>query len=593
MEVSKLTPSKMFKKTVRYDVPEFQRRYVWGLERQWEPLWEDVREKAELLLEGKGNTPHFLGAVVLQQVATRSDEFEARLVVDGQQRLTTSQLLLDAVQEVFAARGIEKPARRLSRLVLNDEDDLDGDLSKVFKVWPTRNDQEAFRHAMDNGLGTEGHGDSRIVRAHEFFREQVGSWLDASVEIGVRELEAAEAMERAVSHRLELVAIDLTDQDEPHTIFETLNARGTPLLQSEMIKNRIMYEIQRNSDAEPVTDLWPFEASDETSEWWSREIGRGRQRRARIDIFLNNWLSMRRGRAVKANEEFSEFVKYAQRNGSITDVAADLGAISETYRHLEDRLGPDSETFLYRRETMQVGVLTPVLLWLAASTPPHDQLRKALRSLESYLVRRMVCRLNARQYGVLFMELLRDVIEVGAEHAGDKIVGRLMSEQSGASVWPSDDDLREAFRREPLYWSLSRGRLRMVLEGIEGTLRTSKSEARSVPRNLTIEHIMPQGWMRHWPLPADTEEPVTAARHRERMIHTIGNLTLANDKLNPALSNGPWERKRVLLEDHSVLFLNKRVLDDAPQVWDENAIEERSQKLCEAAIRVWPHAGSI
>lgn len=592
MEVSKLTPSKMFKKTVRYDVPEFQRRYVWGLERQWEPLWEDVREKAELLLEGRGNTPHFLGAVVLQQVATRSDEFEARLVVDGQQRLTTLQLLLDAVQEVFAARGIEKPARRLSRLVLNDEDDLDGDLSKVFKVWPTRNDQEAFRHAMDNGLGTEGHGDSRIVRAHEFFREQVGSWLDASVEIGVRELEAAEAMERAVSHRLELVAIDLTDQDEPHTIFETLNARGTPLLQSEMIKNRIMYEIQRNSDAEPVTDLWPFEASDETSEWWSREIGRGRQRRARIDIFLNNWLSMRRGRAVKANEEFSEFVKYAQRNGSITDVAVDLGAISETYRHLEDRLGPDSETFLYRRETMQVGVLTPVLLWLAASTPPNDQLRKALSSLESYLVRRMVCRLNARQYGVLFMELLRDVIEVGAEHAGDKIVDRLMSEQSGATVWPSDDDLREAFRREPLYWSLSRGRLRLVLEGIEGELRTDKAESRYVPRNLTIERIMPQGWMRHWPLPPDTDDPVTAARHRERMIHTIGNLTLANDKLNPALSNGPWDQKRTLLEGHSVLFLNKRVLDDAPATWDEQAIDDRSQKLCEAAIRVWPHAGS-
>lgn len=158
--------------------------------------------------------------------------------------------------------------------------------------WPTLNDQEAFRHAMDNNLGTEGHGDSRIVRAHAFFREQVGSWLDASVERGVGEMKAAEAMERAVSHRLEVVAIDLTDQDEPHTIFETLNARGTPLLQSEMIKNRIMYEAQRNPARNAVTDIWPFEASDETSEWWSREIGRGRQRRARIDIFLNNWLSM-------------------------------------------------------------------------------------------------------------------------------------------------------------------------------------------------------------------------------------------------------------------------------------------------------------
>lgn len=167
------------------------------------------------------------------------------------------------------------------------------------------------------------------------------------------------------------------------------------------------------------------------------------------------------------------------------------------------------------------------------------------------------------------------------------------SEQSGATVWPSDEDLRDAFRREPLYWSLSRGRLRLVLEGIEGELRTDKAESRSVPRNLTIEHIMPQGWMKHWPLPTDSQDPVIAARQRERMIHTIGNLTLVNNKLNPSLSNGPWEKKRDGLEDHSVLFLNKRVLDDAPQVWDEEAIDERSRRLCEAAIRVWPHAGAF
>ena len=104
---------------------------------------------------------------------------------------------------------------------------------------------------------------------------------------------------------------------------------------------------------------------------------------------------------------------------------------------------------------------------------------------------------------------------------------------------------------------------------------------------------MPQGWMKHWPLPTDSQDPVIAARQRERMIHTIGNLTLVNNKLNPSLSNGPWEKKRDGLEDHSVLFLNKRVLDDAPQVWDEEAIDERSRRLCEAAIRVWPHAGAF
>lgn len=595
MRVEKATPSQLFGRPVRYEVPGFQRRYVWRQEEQWEPLWDDVRRIAEAFLDGETIVPHFLGAIVLQnveegRVPSKVDSVE---VVDGQQRLTTLQLLLDAIQEVLETRECEDPAGRLADLVLNAAKYRREDADKAFKVWPTLNDRAAFRHAMDNDLPAEGYGDSRIVRAHEFFKGNVGAWLDGRLQRGGTELEAANAVEVAVADCLELATINLAEKDEPHTIFETLNARGTPLLQSEMIKNRVMYEIQRKTETGTVDDPWPFEESGEISDWWSAEIGRGRQRRARIDIFLNNWLSMRRARAVKANDEFSEFVKHLQRRGSITEVAADLGAISETYRHLGDRLGPDSETFLYRRDTMQVGVLTPVLLWLAASAPPTGQLRSALKALESYLVRRMVCRLNARQYGVLFMELLRDLIEVGPGQAGDTIVDRLAAEQSGASVWPTDEDLRDAFRREPLYWSLSRGRLRMVLEGIEGALRTSKSEARSVPRNLTIEHIMPQGWMRHWPLPADTEEPVTAARHRERMIHTIGNLTLANDKLNPALSNGPWERKRVLLEDHSVLFLNKRVLDDAPQVWDEHAIEERSQKLCEAAIRVWPHAGSI
>lgn len=77
------------------------------------------------------------------------------------------------------------------------------------------------------------------------------------------------------------------------------------------------------------------------------------------------------------------------------------------------------------------------------------------------------------------------------------------------------------------------------------------------------------------------------------MIHTIGNLTLVNNKLNPALSNGPWKQKRVLLEDHSVLFLNKRVVEGAPLVWDEHEIEERGQRLCESAISVWPHAAAF
>lgn len=587
MDVSNLTPKKLFGKTVRYEVPAFQRRYVWSREKQWEPLWEDVREKADLLLEmpddpGTKN-PHFLGAIVLQQLRTRSDDFEARIVVDGQQRLTTLQLLLDAIQEVFEERLVKVPARRLARLVLNEEDDIEGDPSKLFKVWPTLTDQEAFRHTMSNELSVEDYVESRIVEAHQFFKAQTKTWFHAKAADGVNELDAAHALERAVTHRLEIVAIDLTESDDPHTIFETLNARGTPLLQSEMIKNRVMYEVHRSGPDVPSV-VWPFEATDEVRKWWNQETGIGRQRRPRIDRFFNDWLSVKNGRTTKANREFEEFSRYMRRR-PIDDVVTDLAHMADTYRHLDDRLGPDSHTFLYRRNVMRVGVLTPVLLWLASSNTPSEQLKKALSALESYLVRRMACRFSARQYSNLFMDLLKELMAAGSHRAGDRIVEVLAAESAQATLWPSDQDLYEAFRTEPFYWSLSRGRLRLLLEGIEEELRTRKTEPEPVARGLTIEHLMPQAWTDHWRLPDGSD--VAATRNRDRIIHTIGNLTLLTQPLNSAVSNGPWTTKRECLKDHSILVLNKGLI--TVDSWSEAEIEERSRRLCEVATRVWPH----
>lgn len=590
MEVSKVTPNKLFYQTVQYQVPEFQRRYVWEQEKQWEPLWEDVSEKGELELESSDSVgsenPHFLGAIVLQQLPTRTDQFGVRLVVDGQQRLTTLQLLLDAIQETFVSRRIETPASRLSRLVLNHEDYLDGDRNKIFKVWPTRTDRDAFRHAMSNELSDEGHDDSNIVAAHRFFKVQTETWLDTKVRDGVGELVAAEALERVVTHRLEIVVIDLVESDEPHTIFETLNARGTPLLQSDMIKNRIMFDMQRSGGVSSLA-VWPFEANEDSRKWWFSQTGSGRQRRPRIDNFFNDWLSMRKAQSVRANHEFDEFTRYANKK-RIDKVVDDLREVSETYRDLKNRLGPEAQTFLDRLATMRVGVLTPVLLWLASSNPPSEQRRKTLNALESYLVRRMACRYTARAYNRFFIEVLRELKTAGSDRVGDKLVEHLADQENQATLWPSDEDLREAFRSEPFYRSLTRGRLRLLLEGIEEGLRTRKTEPDSVSRNLTIEHLMPQNWTEHWPLRDVGADTVSATRHRDRVIHTIGNLTLLTQPLNSAVSNGPWQNKRQAVDSHSVLFLNKQ-LADAP-VWNETTIEERSQRLCEVAARVWPHA---
>ena len=100
METQVRTPQMVFMQPQRLVVPLFQRPYVWNEENQWEPLWNDVLRVAERILGGKPSDkhhPHFLGAVVLQQVQKQTGQLQERTIIDGQQRLTTLQLLLHAL----------------------------------------------------------------------------------------------------------------------------------------------------------------------------------------------------------------------------------------------------------------------------------------------------------------------------------------------------------------------------------------------------------------------------------------------------------------------------------------------------------------
>ena len=593
MKADILRPRELFSKDVRYEIPQFQRPYVWEQETQWGPLWDDVRDTAEEYLENRQVPPHFMGAVVMQQRLTSASEVETRIVVDGQQRLTTLQLLLDAVQEVFEQRGYRLPALRMSRLVANDEVYWVDDRDLAFKVWPTVFDRAAFRHAMKNELPSDEYQSSLIVQAHDFFKDQVGLWLDDSRSEAVED--RAEALEQAVVQLLEVVVIDLEPADDPHIIFETLNARGTPLLQSDLIKNLILYQagVGVDGDSEEASQLWNFDMDG----WWRQEIAQGRLRRPRVDVFLNYWMVTRTREDVTADNVFSKFRAYAEDETNpkpIGELAEDIRTAGVIYQNLEEGRYPEIATFLYRRQVMQVGVLTPVLLWLFSANAPQQQIRKALRALESYLVRRMICRITPKDYNRLFVGLLNALEGNGAECAGDTTLGYLAGQDAYVRQWPDNQMLENEFLSAPLYRMLTRGRLRLVLEGIEAELRTNWAESQSVPRNLTIEHIMPQNWRPNWPLPGDIADATRAAGTRDRLVHSIGNLTLVNRPLNSGMSNASWGDKKGTLSQFSTLYLNKPFMDNAaPAVWDEAEISTRARRLCQAAIKVWPHADGI
>jgi len=129
----------------RLVVPLFQRPYVWNEDSQWKPLWNDFVRVADRLLKEPQDKhrPHFLGAVVLQQVQNPIGLMQTRTIIDGQQRLTTLQLLLDALHAELLSVQATAPAARIEPLVRN-ADPFCSKPEDHFKVWPTNRDRAAF-----------------------------------------------------------------------------------------------------------------------------------------------------------------------------------------------------------------------------------------------------------------------------------------------------------------------------------------------------------------------------------------------------------------------------------------------------------------
>ena len=358
MQTNLQRPQRLFVQPVRYEIPPFQRRYVWTQDDQWEPLWEDIETLAQSLVDGEAPDAHFMGAIVLQQVEFAAGTIEQRIVVDGQQRLTTLQLLIDAIQKVLDGRGHADAAKRLSALVANGEEYRNGSSNHAFKVWPTVVDREAFKHVMMND--EQSRPTSRIVQAHTYFKDCASQWLDRFAE-KTEESKGANALDEVVRTKLEIVVIDLGGSDDPHIIFETLNARGTPLLQSDMVKNKVLHdtEVRVTEDdgdaAALASSIWPF-----VDDWWSSEIGRGLQRRPRVDVYLNHWLTLRNPAETKPYHEFRIFDEYAKAKNGPNDetkevtlsIATDLGKLGRIYRGVEEGREEDVATFVARRNVM-------------------------------------------------------------------------------------------------------------------------------------------------------------------------------------------------------------------------------------------------
>lgn len=619
VEAHTRSPRELFEGKEHYEIPAFQRPYVWNEEDQWAPLWEDVTRVAEAYIATKEADPtadadvhHFLGAVVYESKMPVAGDVTRHDVIDGQQRMTTLQVLLDAVHEVVLDRGHRDMAESLEELILNGSPRFAGKRER-FKLWPSQADRAAFEQAMDP-VGSWAGGDHRVIEAHAFFRQEAERWIsgnpddDGALPPGSEHLRV-EAISSTLADRLVLVAIDLTGHDDAQLIFETLNDRGTPLLKADLIKNWIFRKGERlGADVRTWADTqW----AEFDTRWWREEIKQGRLTRSRVDIFLQYWLTMRRQDEVKVENTFRIFAEYAEplmaSAGAADQLLAELRRDADTYHDFAQLDAGTPEGRFYTRviERLELAVTTPVFLWMLSKNHgvPSNQVRSGLEALESWAIRRTLLRLTTKDVNKFVVAILKMLDSVEPDYAGDSLVTYLSAQTAETRIWPSNARLHRQLPGLRMYGNLRQDRLRVVLGAIEQHLRNQSTlyEAVSLPSGLEIEHVMPQGWRTHWN-PEPTLGPESAAE-RDRLVNTLGNLTLVTRSLNGSLSNRPWtdadaaglkeggapgKGKRTLLNDFSLLVLNKDILKDHLDVWTESDIKTRSASLASAICQIWP-----
>lgn len=619
MEVHRTPVLNIFDTKQRLEIPLFQRQYVWNESEQWQPLWEDIQRKFAEAIEGDGTAPnHFLGAMVLDQKQTPTGHVLVRQVIDGQQRLTTLQIFLAAFRDFCREHECEELGDEVDQSLFNKGMMANPEVDK-FKVWPTNLDRSQFVDVISAGSRSEllkrhptrrqkyarkDDPKPRMVEAYFFFFSAlkeffIGASTDELVggehSIAMRLEECLRSMRSA----LLVVIIDLDSGDDPQVIFETLNARGQPLLPADLIRNYIFLRARRdNLDTEKMYSEHWCHFDDE---FWREEVRQGRLNRPRSDIFIQHLLASRQGRDIPIKHLYAEYRHWSEEKETQLSVLEELKLISEQSRNFRRLLVADEDdpiaplaNFL---GVFDVSTIYPLLLSFFESDPSDEEWREIGRVLESYIVRRAICDLGTKNYNKLFLSAARHLRREG--FAAQNLEQFLKSQSGESGIWPEDSQFKEGWLNNELYRPLGSGRLVHILSRLDRRYSSSKSETIKFEVRPTVEHIMPQSWQDHWPLPSgakgltfpdllvadEGDKAVIDTRERNRAVQRIGNLTILSQALNSEESNLGWDKKLPKLQKHSLLPINLQL--HSLGKWTEKEIAERGKALFEHAVEIW------
>ena len=555
MKATEANLLQFLKKSPQFVIPIYKRTYSWT-EKECQQLWNDI-------MRAGGNdeiSAHFVGSVVyiekgLYQVSSQSP----LLVIDGQQRLTTVTLLLEALARHL---GDTEPvdgysARKIrSYYLLNRLEDGD----RGFKLLLTQTDKESLI-AVVQQKSLPSDASVRIEQNFEFFDDQI-SKLGSDLTVLCKGLN-------------KLVVVDVAlnkEQDNPQLIFESMNSTGKELSQADLVRNFILMGLELKHQTQLYEDHWrPMEL-----EFGQEAYG------SHFDGFMRHFLTLKTGEIPKIKAVYDAFKAYASQpaisDAGVDQLVQDIQTFAGYYCAMALGKEPDrdlSAAFQDLRE-LKVDVAYPLLLELyqdyADDLLTKDDLLSAVRLIEAYVFRRAICAIPTNSMNKTFSTFRRSLKK-----------DRYLESMKAAFLllpsyrrFPNDEEFMREFQIRDLYNFRSRS---YWLRRIENDGRKER-----VPVDeYTIEHIMPQNeeLSAEWRAALGDEWK----RVHETQLHTLGNLTLTG--YNSEYSDRPFTEKRDMQGGfkESPLRLNDGLAE--VENWNEVTISQRAHRLAGAGTHIW------
>lgn len=529
-------------------IPLFQRPYTWEKDK-WQNLWDDIFE----LYNRVDEKSHFMGAIVTIPIKTTPVGVNKHLIIDGQQRLITVSILLCAIRKTVDER---KKALIDDYLVNRHYDGADH-----LKIIPTNSDREDYLKLIKTP--DELNKNSLIVKDYDFFEKQLSKKSEEDP------IDPNKILEIVVNS-LDAVMINLTETDDPYLIFESLNHKGQPLTQGDLVRNfalmKFKHSIQPNGEQEKIyNDYWlPMEKLLDNS----------------LEDFLYHNIR-KNGDDISQNSIYSAYKNLFNDQLTSDAVALSLKGMRDLSEYYNTYINPETEPnelirdYLSSFKRMNKTVIYPLLLRLSKSVKSgelsEEEYIKCLHILESFIVRREICKISTAYLRNIFLDLCKD-------YHGSNTEGWLVNQLSKSPRflrWPTDEEVQSKLINDEFYAPRI---AKFILEKIE------KSFEHKEPvelENLSVEHILPQTVTPQWREMLGEKYSTIDEIPRE-LMHNIGNLTLTG--YNTPLSNHPFDKKKEILQN-SHLELNKWIVEQ--NVWTDNQIKERADILGKKIVTIW------